>query len=239
MVHCRHSGICCFGVKSRVALDRDKNGMLLACTLRHARAWTGRRRAQMPTKESRSMNGRGQAEEQVLRWWQIWLLSTSAFLNTRTYLPSPLEERSFLFSFLPLPSHPLSCSLVPAQPSLRTHLSGSHLSLSTSLAHFPVFFFFLEVSGVLFSLSLHSSPPPLYPLLLLSLSMEQPIQQQNKAASSITRWLIKQDQNSAASTLQHQATRRRRGGGVEERTLRRMNIQTAMMPIKDNAGDNH
>lgn len=30
------------------------------------------------------------------------------------------------------------------------------------------------------------------------LSVEQPIQQQNKAAYSITHWLIKQDQNSAA-----------------------------------------
>lgn len=71
----------------------------------------------------------------MLWWWQIWLLSTSAFLNTRSYLPSPLEERSFLFSFLLLCPLPLSLF-----PSLQTHLSSSHLSLYTSLAHFPVFF---------------------------------------------------------------------------------------------------
>lgn len=71
----------------------------------------------MPTIESRSMNGRGQAEEQVLWWWQIWLLSTSAFLNTRSYLPTPLEERSFLFSFLLLPPLPLFLShFCPAFP---------------------------------------------------------------------------------------------------------------------------
>lgn len=138
MVQCRHSGICCFGIKSRVALDRDKNGMLIMCTLIHARASTGGSQAQMPTIESRSMNGRGQ----VLWWWQIWLLSTSAFLNTRSYLPSPLEERSFLFYLSP-PLSPSSfpLSLFSAQPSLQTHLSSSHLSLYTSLAHFPVFFF--------------------------------------------------------------------------------------------------
>lgn len=41
------------------------------------------------------------------------------------------------------------------------------------------------------------------------LSVEQPIQQQNKAAYSITRWLIKQDQNAATlrSTQQHHDTR--------------------------------
>lgn len=96
---------------------------------------------------------------------------------------------------------------------------------------------------MLFSLSLHSSPH--YPLLPLLLSMEQPIQQQNKAASSITRWLIKQEQNSAAfrPTLQHQDTGKSWSGEVEEchqrKSLRRTNIQRAMMPIKDNAGDNH
>lgn len=76
--------------------------------------------------------------------------------------------------------------------------------------------------------------------------MEQPIQQQNKAASSITRCLTKQDQNSAAfrPTLQHQDMGKCWSGvEVEEHhqreSLRRINIQRAMMPIKDNAGDYH
>lgn len=171
----------------------------------------------------------------MLWWRQIWLLSTSAFLNTRSYLPSPLEKRSFLF-FLSPPASPLS--LISAQPSLQTHLSRSHLSLYTSLTHFPVFFF-PGVSGVLFSLSLHSSLST--PFLFL-LSMEQPIQQQNKAACSITRWLIKQDQNPAAvrPALQNQDTREAlEWRGWRRESLRRTNIQRAMMPVKDNAGDNH
>lgn len=195
----------------------------------------------MPTIESRSMNGRGQAEEQVLWWWQIWLLSTSAFLNTRSYLASPLEERSLLFSILLLPPLHPSLPLISAQPSLLTHLSSSHLSLYTSLAHFP-FFFFQESLVCYFHF--HSTLLLTIPSFLFY-SMEQPIQQQNKAAASVTRWLIKQDQNSAAfgPTLQHQDTGECWDGEVEEphqrKSLRRINIQRAMMPIKDNAGDNH
>lgn len=154
----RHRVSGCFGLRQKWYAN---NVHVDTC----ARASTGMRQAQMPTIESRSMNGRGQAEEQVLWWWQIWLLSTSAFLNTRSYLASPLEERSLLFSILLLPPLHPSLPLISAQPSLLTHLSSSHLSLYTSLAHFP--FFFPGVSGVLFSLSLHSSPHyPLLPLLL-------------------------------------------------------------------------
>lgn len=94
-----------------------------------------------------------QAEEQVLWRWQIWLLSTSAFLNTRSYRPSSLEERSFLFSFLLLPPFPLSLALISAQPFLQAHLSSSHLSLYISLAHFPVFFPPRSLCCVIFTLT--------------------------------------------------------------------------------------
>lgn len=159
----------------------------------------------------------GQAEEQVLWWRQIWLLSTSAFLNTRSYLPSPLEERSFLFSFLLLPVLHLSLALISAQPSLQTHLSRSHLSLYTSLI-FQFFFFFCQESLACY-FHFHSALLLTIPSFLFLLSMEQPIQQQNKAAWSITRWLIKQDQNSAAvrPTLQNQDTGKRWSGEVEEK----------------------
>lgn len=66
-------------------------------------------------------------------------------------------------------------------------------------------FFFLSHSTLLLAIPsfLHRS------LLSPMLSVEQPIQQQNKAAYSNTRWLIKQDQNSAAlrSSRQHHDTR--------------------------------
>lgn len=201
MVQCRRSGICCLSIESRVAVDRHKNGMLIMCMLTCARASTGRRQARVPTIESRSVNGRGgQAEEQVLWWRQIWLLSTSAFLNTRSYLPSPLEKRSFLFFFLLLPLP--SLSFLPSLPSRLIYL----VPTSPFILHSLIFQFFFSRSlwCVIFTftplLTIHS--------FLFLLSMEQPIQQQNKAAWSITRWLIKQDQNSAAvrPALQNQDT---------------------------------
>lgn len=75
-----------------------------------------------------------------------------------------------------------------------------------SLIFFPAFSCFS-----LFSTTPFSSPFPSFLLCCSSspaLSVEQPIQQQNKAAYSITHWLIKQDQNSDSlrSTQQHHDT---------------------------------
>lgn len=44
------------------------------------------------------MNGKGGWRVQVLCRWKIWLLSTSAVLNTGTYLSPPQSERSLLFA---------------------------------------------------------------------------------------------------------------------------------------------
>lgn len=172
----------------------------------------------------------------MLWWRKIWLLSTSAFLNTHGYLPSSLEERSIHFSFSPPAPLPFSLSL--PQLLLQTHLSSCHLSFYTSLSHFAVFSP-PRVSGVFFPLPLH--PSPHYPLLPLLLSMERRIQQQNKAAWSITRRLIKQGQNSTAFrttlTSGYQAELEWRGGG--ESPEERGKDKNTMMSIKDDAGDDH
>lgn len=135
----------------------------------------------------------------------------------------------FLFSSASLSSLPLLISAFPLllQPFL-PFICHPPLHLYTSL---PLSLFFASIPPSPFPQS-HSTlvlAPPSFPSPMLS--MEQPIQQQNKAAYSITRWLIKQDQNSAAlrSTRQHYDTvlhwreevslmRRTRGrrGGMEE-----------------------
>lgn len=104
----------------------------------------------------------------------------------------------------PHPSHPASTS-VPFCRSIYPPPSSTFYTLPSPLSLF------------LFS-SIPASSPSAPSLHLPSprLSMERPIQQQNKAAYSITRWLIKQDQNSAAlrSTRQRYDTApQRRGGG--------------------------
>lgn len=198
---------------------------------------TGRGLANKPTNSHnrKSVNEwEGAGRRAGLCWWKIWLLSTSAFLNTHSYLPSPPEERSFLFFFSPLHHPPLSLSSSPLSPSCSSLFSHFiYLPPSSPFIHFPPFIFiFCQHSPIFFSLQSHSTlllAPPSSPSPMLS--MEQPIQQQNKAAYSITRWLIKQDQNSAAlrSTRQHYDTvlhwreevslmRRTRGrrGGMEE-----------------------
>lgn len=148
-----------------------------------------------------------------LCWWKIWLLSTSAFLNTHSYLPSPQEERSFLFSFLlcitVLSPSPHLCFPLLLQPFLPSHLSTPLLSFYI----LPPFIFssilpFKKNKKILLPHSTLLLAIPSFLLCSLSppmLSVEKPIQQQNKAAYSITHWLIKQDQNSAAlrSTQQH------------------------------------
>lgn len=69
----------------------------------HTHTPTSRRHAckRTHTHNRKSVNEwEGASGLEGLCWWKIWLLSTSAFLNTHSYLPSPQEERSFLFSFL-------------------------------------------------------------------------------------------------------------------------------------------
>lgn len=128
----------------------------------------------------------------MLWWRQIWLLSTSAFLNTGSYLPSPLEKRSFLF--FPFSSRLSRLShFCPAFPP-DSFISFPPLPFILHSLIFQFFFSSRSLWCVIFTFT---------PLLTIHsfLSMEQPIQQQNKAARSITRWLIKQDQNSAAVRL--------------------------------------
>lgn len=177
---------------------------------------TGRGLANKPTNSHnrKSVNEwEGAGRRAGLCWWKIWLLSTSAFLNTRSYLASPPEERSFLFSFL------LCITLFSPSPHLRFPPPAPAFSPISFICHPPLllytslplsFFFFASIPPSFFFFpQSHSTlllAPPSFPSPMLS--MEQPIQQQNKAAYSITRWLIKQDQNSAAlrSTRQHYDT---------------------------------
>lgn len=194
---------------------------------------------QIATIESRSMDVRevvvekGRAGKERERTgpcrWEIWLLSTSAFLNTRSYLPSPPEKRSFpSFPFSPLrrpalslssshptPKPPLSSRSIPFSGSIYLSPSSTFYTLPFPLSlFFPAFphllFWSPNPYSTLLPLALHLPHPP-----SPRLSMERPIQQQNKAAYSITRWLIKQDQNSAAlrSTQQHYDTAPQRQGG--------------------------
>lgn len=163
--------------------------------------------------------------------WEIVLLSTSAFLNTRSYLPSPPEERSFpFFPFSPLRRPALSLSSSHPHPQATASPPPSSFSTVPFIRHpplpfihspplylcffpaFPHLFFHPQIpTPSYFPLPAASPPHPPSPRL----SMERPIQQQNKAAYSITRWLIKQDQNSAAlrSTRQHYDTAPQCQGG--------------------------
>lgn len=215
--------------------------MLLMCALIHAGACV----------DGQEASANGHKRKSVSEWEEAgWVAGAvavadmaSVHLSVSKHSPlSPLstggEVVPFFFSPSAFPSSPPS--LISAQPSLQTHLSGSHPLYFT--CSFPSFFISLFLyfprQSLVCCFHFHSA----LLLLPLCLSMEQPIQQQNKAASSITRWLIKRGPNSAASILQHQATGEapgwRGGGASPERSLGRMNIQTAMMPIKDNAGDN-
>lgn len=118
------------------------------------------------------------------------------------------EVISFFFS--PLQHRPLPrfCFSLLLQPSLLSHLSTPNLSfhILPPLAFYHFFSFFQAFScfSFLHSTLLLSIPSLSSPVL----SVEQPIQQQNKAAYSITHWLIKQNQNAAAlrSTQQHHDT---------------------------------
>lgn len=92
----------------------------------------------------------------MLCWWKIWLLSTSAFLNTHSYLPSPQEERSFLFSFLlciAVLSSPHFYFPLLLQPFLLSHLSTPHLSFYILPLWLLSFFF----ASILLLLLFHST----------------------------------------------------------------------------------
>lgn len=130
----------------------------------------------------------------MLCWWKIWLLSTSAFLNTHSYLPSPRKERSLVFSFSH--RHPLSLSCPPPHHSAPAFPPVSFIYSPPLLSYTSLFYLFFQHSPV-FLPSLHPSP-----------QYRQPIQQQNKAAFSITHWIIKQRQNSTVlrSTQQQHDT---------------------------------
>lgn len=136
---------------------------------------------QIATIESRSMDGRvvgeggggggGVREERTGPCrWEIWLLPTSAFLNTGSYLPSPPEERSFPFFPLLLcvallsasprrrppttttTSVPFSRSIYPP-PSSTFHTLPSPLSL----------FLFSSIPASFFPLPPRIPTPPFFP----------------------------------------------------------------------------
>ncbi len=126
-----------------------------------------------------------------LRSWWLWCIVSTAHCSVIYYLSSLLS------SSLLSPS-------APAFSPASFIYSPPLLSYTSPLAFYLLFFF-------QHSPAFPFSTTPLLPLLLLvvsRLSVEQPIQQQNKAAYSITHWLIKHDQNSAAlrSTQQHHDT---------------------------------
>lgn len=142
----------------------------------------------------------------MLWWWKIWLLSTSAFLNTQLSSLSTGEEViSFFFSSLH--HHPLLF--------ISASLHFIYLLATSLFISFPLwllFGFFFQHFLAFASTLLLSVPSFLLCSSSAVLSVEQPIQQQNKAAYSITHWLIKQDQNAAAlrSTQQHHDTGQQR-----------------------------
>lgn len=125
-----------------------------------------------------------------------------------------LKRRGGLF-FLPMHHRTLHISAFPflLQPFLPSHSSTPHLS-----------FYIIPPAFLLFRPSpLHPPPPTLHRSSSSpALSVERPIQQQNKAAHSIARSLIKQDQNAAAlPSPQHRRDTRQHRRGESSVTLRR------------------
>lgn len=120
------------------------------------------------------------------------------------FLFSSASPSSLLSPFLPSPSAPAfsPVSFIHSPPPLLYTSPSLAFIFYFSSQHSPAFPFSTPpFSLAIPSFLLCSSSSP-------ALSAEQPIQQQNKAAYSITHWLIKQDQNSAAlrSTQQHHDT---------------------------------
>lgn len=111
---------------------------------------------------------------------------------------SSLSTRGEVIPFVFSPPSPLLISASPSAPAFSPVsfiYSPPLLSYTSPLAFY---LFFQHSPAFPFS----TTPFSCHPLLCSSsspvLSVEQPIQQQNKAAYRITHWLIKQDQNSAA-----------------------------------------
>lgn len=187
MVQCRDSGVqrvwllTCFSIKSQAAKNKNITHVLnnVCADKQNTHTPTSRTHAykRTNTHNRKSVNEwEGAGGLEGLCWWKIWLLSTSAFLNTHSYLPSPQEERSFLFSFLlgitVLSASPHFCFPLLLQPFLPSHLSTPLLSFYTPP---PLFiFYFFQQSPIFFSIPLHPSPrhpllPP--PLLVVSYAL--------------------------------------------------------------------
>lgn len=191
----------------RISSCYGTNGMLTVCIIMCNHTHTGRGHAYTlkPTIESRSMNGRGQAGQQVLCWQKIRLLSTSAFLNTPSYLPSPQEERSFLFSFV-LGITVLSPTLHFCFPLLLHPFLPSHLS--TPLLSFYILPPFIFSSLLLFFLFF----PPLFSslsshfLLIASYALSGTAHSATKQSCLQHRTLVNQARPELSSPQIHSTT---------------------------------
>lgn len=110
------------------------------------------------------MNKKGQADYQVLCWWKIWLLSTSAFLNKQLSPLSPGGEViSFFFS--PLHHHPVLSSF-QLSPSALAFSPTSFICSSPPLLYASTFSCFFFIPSAFPCSLLHPSPfhsflPPL------------------------------------------------------------------------------
>lgn len=136
---------------------------------------------------------------QVLCRWKIWLLSTSAVLNIGTYL-SPPQAEVIAFRCSP-PRCRFSRTQFCKKPFLPS-LIYLHLAFH---AYFSFFNLFSPHTHLTFR------TPCRCPVLLV----EQPIQQVNKAAYSITQRIIKHSQKAAALWFTPTAVRNREMLGGE------------------------
>lgn len=84
----------------------------------------------------------GARRVQVLCRWKIWLLSTSAVLNTGTYLSPPQSERSLLFA-VHLRAAAFSRTQFCSKPSLPS-LIYLHLAFHAYFSFFNLFSSFLH-----------------------------------------------------------------------------------------------
>lgn len=164
----------CFRTESQAAIwaKKQKKKKMPVHNNVFADSSTGRGLANKPTNSHnrKSVNEwEGAGRRAGLCWWKIWLLSTSAFLNTRSYLASPPEERSFLFFFSPLHHPALSLSSSPLPPSCSSLFSHFiYLPPSSPFIHFPPFIFFFCQHSPIFFFPIPLHPSPRSPLLPIS-----------------------------------------------------------------------
>lgn len=177
----------------------------------------------------------------MLWWRKIWLLSTSAFLSTRSYLPSPLEERSIHFSFLLLCPFPLSPShSCPSRFSRLIYL----VATSPFILHFLILQFF---SRSLWCVFFPPSTPPFASLSPpSSFTLSGTAHSATKQSCLEHRTLANQAGQEFSSLQTHSATSRykaevegRGGGASPEERMGRIKIQSAIMSVKDGAGGDH